>query len=79
MNYYYKLKDMEDDRYSYYIVTDTKCDDLIDDICGNYIADEECEINGKVYCEENFLQYIYVVLKDNGIKVEQIRFKQFLW
>lgn len=77
--YFYKLEDYEDDEYSWFIATDTECKDLLEEIADNYVNEEDCEINGKIYNEENFYCYVMAVLEDNNIKVEELEFETIVW
>lgn len=58
--YFYKIKDIEDDKYSIYIWTDTECYDLIEQAVEQCKADDEYD--------ETLMFYVDRMLKENKIK-----------
>lgn len=58
--YFYKIKDIEDDKYSIYIWTDKECYELIEQAVELCKADDELD--------ESIMFYIDKVLKEHKVK-----------
>ena len=65
--YFYKIKDIEDDKYSIYIWTDTECYNLITQAVEQCKADDEYD--------ETLIFYIDKILKDHNIRYSIINWK----
>lgn len=63
--YFYKIKDVEDDRYSIYLCTDTECYSLLEKTI------QQCREDNKL--DESLIYYINENLTNNNIKYSIIK------
>lgn len=73
-NYFYKIRDMEDDEYNFYISTDEMCGEIIESA-----IDEWHEDNEEYRSDGNVEDYIIRALNSAGIGYSFIDFIEYVY